>query len=69
MTFTIFFLISCKENIFIYLFFQISVRAYTVIGAGPFVHPSQLIFTGKATAELNKINNMKITKDNAAAVR
>ena len=48
--------------------YQVSVQAYTKIGPGPYNYPATLIFTGKATAELSKINKMLITKRNAAAV-
>lgn len=48
--------------------YQVTVRAFTGIGPGPYVFPATLIFTGKSTAELNKINQMLITKKNAASV-
>lgn len=48
--------------------YEVSVRAFTKIGEGPFNHPPTLIFTGKATEELNSIKEMVITEGNAAAV-
>ncbi|XP_066925498.1 uncharacterized protein [Clytia hemisphaerica] len=48
--------------------YEVSTRSYTKVGPGPWVHPPELVFTGKATEELNSLKKMVITDANAAAV-